>query len=229
MCSGPVGFADTNSRLIDAARERVAVPVARPRVDDRLRERARRRGIQPDVDEARTGDLGARDAVDAGEAAASSVAISRGFEPSGFATRIAMLEAQSPCSRSLGRSSVTCSGVRSSDDLVARRPTSLDEAVHEVEQGTREVVGSHPQILPGAVDRVRHMPRPTHPSPHPFRRPRAPRRGIRRLLAGCAPDPAGPADAGGADGRAGLADGRRPSPPRRPRSPCRSRSRATRC
>ena len=91
-----------------------------------------------------------------------------------------MLDAQSPCSRSLGRSRVTCSGVRSSTTSSPRRPTSLGEPVHEVEQGAREVVGSHPQILPGAVDRVRHMPRSTHAPPHPFRRPRAPRRGIRR-------------------------------------------------
>ena len=79
-------------------------------------------------------------------------------------------------------------------DVVAGRPTSLDEPVDEVEQGTREVVGSHPQILPGTVDRVRHMPR----SPHPARTRSA---GLAllaaasvALLSGCSPEAADPTE-----------------------------------
>lgn len=81
-------------------------------------------------------------------------------------------------------------------DLVARGTTSLGEGEDEVVQGTRKISWSHPQILPGAIGKVRLMPRSLRlPSPLPAAIALAAAASV-LLLSGCTgetPEPSGTA------------------------------------
>ena len=63
MCSGPVGLAETNSRLIRRPLRTSTCPYSRTGLDDRRGQTAERPGGQGDVEEARTGNLDGADAV----------------------------------------------------------------------------------------------------------------------------------------------------------------------
>ena len=156
---------------------------------------------------------------------ASSVAMARGFWPSGFAMRIAMLDAQSPCSRSLGRSRVTspsASPSSTSAPAARRRSTSAStrsyrararsagvtpksypaRLVRFVTCRARSTPPERPPSAPCSSPRHPFCSSPDAPGPCPGRPTRPPRR----------PLPSRPRP-------------RRASPPRPKRSPFRSRSR----
>ena len=65
MWTGPVGLAETNSRLIRVPRSRVGAAVRRAGLDDGARDLTLGGCADRDVDEARTGDLDRGDPVDA--------------------------------------------------------------------------------------------------------------------------------------------------------------------
>ena len=64
MCSGPVGFAETNSMLTVWPASAVLVPYSRPGFDDGLCQGTGGGSVHGDVQEAGTGDVHGRDAVD---------------------------------------------------------------------------------------------------------------------------------------------------------------------
>ena len=63
MWSGPVGLAETNSRLIFSPANASVPPYDAPAVDDLRGDLALGAGVDGDVEEARAGDLDAGDAV----------------------------------------------------------------------------------------------------------------------------------------------------------------------
>ena len=62
MCTGPVGLAETNSRLICCPARVSLRPYAAPGLDDRAGQLPGGGGVEPDVEEARPGDLDRLDA-----------------------------------------------------------------------------------------------------------------------------------------------------------------------
>ena len=67
MWIGPVGLAETNSRLTFWPPKRVGVPVILARVDDVVDDDALGAGVEPQVDEAGPGHLGRGDSVGGGQ------------------------------------------------------------------------------------------------------------------------------------------------------------------
>ena len=139
-----------------------------------------------------------------------------------------MLEAQSPCSRSFGRSRVTCSGARASttsSPAARRRSTSpLTRSNRARERSSGVTRKSYPARLIGFVT-CRARPTPPAPVPPAWRSsPRHPS----HCSPAAAPKPPTPPRPPPPRPRPGRPR-RRPSPPRRPSRRCRSRSRATRC
>ncbi len=79
MWIGPVGLAETNSRLMFVPVEHVGVAVVLAGVDDVVDDDALGAGVEPQVDETGAGHLGRGDAVGVGQ---------RRRQPSGQLTRV---------------------------------------------------------------------------------------------------------------------------------------------
>ena len=92
MWIGPVGLAETNSRLIFSPANASVAAVRRPGRHDRAATCALRAGLDRDVEEARTGDLDLGDPRLLSRSASSS-ARARGLVPAFFASWSATLVA----------------------------------------------------------------------------------------------------------------------------------------
>ena len=80
--------------------------------------------------------------------AAKSAASSRGFSPSGFASFMAMLAAQSPCSRLFGRSSATSASVSGAGGVAPRRSNSVVTMASNWAESWAGVTGSDSIVPP---------------------------------------------------------------------------------